>query len=72
VATSSRKLFQAWAAKRHQVIELEDRLAAADGAAGAATGELAAQLQQARTEADTALQQALEAFHAELRERGLE
>lgn len=69
---SSRKLFQAWAAKRHQVIALEDRLAAVDGAAGGAQTELAAELQATRAEAEAALQQALEAFHAELRERGLE
>lgn len=69
---SSLKLFQAWAAKRHQVIELEDRLAAADSATGVPATELATELQRARTEAETVLQQALEAFHAELRERGLE
>lgn len=68
----SRKLFQAWAAKRRQVIDLEDRLAAADPAGGAPVGELEAELVRVRAEAETILQQALEAFHAELRERGLE
>ncbi len=70
--TSSRKLFQAWAATRRQIIDLEDRLAAADGAADASTNELAAELQRVRTDAEQLLREALEAFHGELRERGLE
>jgi hypothetical protein len=72
VPTSSRKLFQSWAAKRRQVVELEDALAAADTAAGAPTTELAAELERVRAEAEQVLREALEAFHGELRERGLE
>ena len=72
MSTSSRKLFQAWAARRRQIIELEDRLAAADGAQGPSTSELDAELQRVRAEAEQLLREALEAFHGELRERGLE
>jgi hypothetical protein len=72
VPTSSRKLFLSWAAKRRQILELEDRLAAADSAAGAATDELAAELQRVREETEQLLREALETFHAEMRERGLE
>jgi hypothetical protein len=72
VPNSSRKLFLAWAAKRRQVIDLEDQVAASDGAASAATSELTGELQRTRAEAETVLQQALETFHMEMRERGLE
>ena len=68
---SSRNLFLAWTAKHRQVIALEDRVAAADGASAPA-GDLAGELQRTRAEAEAALQHALETFHAELRERGLE
>jgi hypothetical protein len=69
---ASRKLFLAWAGKRRQVVELEDRLAALDGAAPAESAQLADTLKDVRADADQVLAQALEAFHAELRERGLE
>ena len=69
---SSRKLFLAWAGKRRQVVELEDRLMALDGAAPAESAALAEQLEGLRAEAEQVLAQALEAFHSELRERGLE
>lgn len=68
---SSSRLFQLWAQRRKDVFALEDRLAAAEaGSADAAA--LREQLQQARADADRLVAQALDAFHAEMRERGLE
>lgn len=69
---NSRKLFLAWAEKRRHVVDLEDRLAALDGAAPAESAVLSGQLQGVRADAEQVLAKALEAFHSELRERGLE
>jgi hypothetical protein len=72
VPTPSNQLFQAWAARHRRLVDLEDRLKLAQEASSDDLDALTRELATWRGETSEALRQAMDAFHAEMRERGLE